>query len=130
MDKEFVKHAEAIQLIALGFKEKCIATIDQTEYIHINGTKQPARGAMCYYTVQCPTYSQAFRWFRDIHHIDGWVVPYHTLAGKRYGLIVEGLSLEIDHDVDFDSFEEAELHLIKVLITALISHNKEAESHG
>lgn len=43
MEKEFVPYELAVKLKALGFNEPCFATIDQTSYLHINGTKRGIR---------------------------------------------------------------------------------------
>ena len=59
--KDFVPYQQSLELIEIGFNESCIATIDQTEYVHIKGTKYPIRGAMCYMEIPCPTFAQAFR---------------------------------------------------------------------
>jgi len=62
MNNEFIPYAEALALTELGFNEPCFATIDQTEFIHIKGTKYPIRGAMVYLDIDAPLYQQAFRW--------------------------------------------------------------------
>ena len=55
----FVSYDQAVELEKLGYDEPCIATIDQTEYLHINGTKTLPRGAMNYDTLKAPTKQQA-----------------------------------------------------------------------
>jgi hypothetical protein len=129
--KDFVKHAEAKDLQALGFDDKCIGTIDQTEYMHLKGTSYPARGAMCYDTVACPTYSQALRWFRDKHHIVAWVVPYNTLGGRRFTFIIEDQNgTDVDQeDTDYDHHEDAELKCLQRVIQ-IVEHAKHSEAHG
>lgn len=69
MEKEFIPYELALELKGLGFDEPCFATIDQTDYLHINGTKKLPRGSMMYDTIDCPTFSQVFRWFRDKHKL-------------------------------------------------------------
>ena len=73
MNKKFVSYRLAGCLKELGFDEPCLATIDQTEYIHIKGTREPIRGSMMYYPVDCPLYQEVFRWLRDVHKLHGWV---------------------------------------------------------
>lgn len=65
MEKEFIPYGLALELKGLGFDEPCFATIDQTDYLHINGTKKLPRGSMMYDTIDCLTFSQVFRWFRE-----------------------------------------------------------------
>lgn len=70
MNKLFVPYPLAKLLKDKGFKEDCIATIDQTEYLHLNGTKWPGiRGAMLYDTIPCPLWQQVTKWLRDVHDI-------------------------------------------------------------
>ncbi len=75
LEKEFVPYQEARDLEYIGFREEVFATIDQTEYVHINGTKCPPRGAMLYNTTNCPTFSQAFRWLYQNLDIEKGVMP-------------------------------------------------------
>ncbi len=106
MEKEFIPYEQALALKELGFDEPCFATIDQTDYLHINGTKELPRGAMMYDTIDCATFSQAFRWFREpkngsYNHLD---FMYEYLKD------------------DSISYEKAELECLKKLIE--ITKNK------
>lgn len=65
LDKYFVPSGRALKLKELGFDEECLATIDQTEYLHIKGTKSKPRGSMMYDTIDCPLFCQVFDWFRE-----------------------------------------------------------------
>ena len=84
LDNEFVPYQESLELNELGFDEPCFATIDQTDYIHIKGTKYPIRGSMCYLEIDCPTFSQAFRWFRDNHGLYYHIVPEFYTNGINF----------------------------------------------
>jgi len=121
MDKEFIPYELALELKQIGFDEPCLATIDQTDFIHIKGTEYPIRGAMIYDTIDCPTYSQAFRWFREKHNL------YHMLNPFTRGEIIEGdlvesmcfgyaIQDEVIGETDFKTYEEAELECLKHLI--------------
>ncbi len=116
MEKEFVLYQESLELKQLGFNKPCFATIDQTEFVHIKGTEYPMRGTMFYFTIEAPTYSQAFRWFRDkyfIHHeigrdYDAWDYElYDFKSGNKH--IPTGFKT-------FDTYEEAELACLRKLI--------------
>jgi hypothetical protein len=61
MEDLFVTYDQAEAIEALGFDEPCIATIDQTHYIHIKGTKTMPRGAMVYNITSLPTKQQAIQ---------------------------------------------------------------------
>ena len=113
MVKDFIQYTEALELKQLGFDKPCLATIDQTDFIHIKGTEYPIRGAMIYDTIDCPTYSQAFRWFRD----NGKVVEIFSqlLPSNKYkwGFKIQGVEGITD---GFFTYEEAELACLKKLI--------------
>ena len=116
MKKEFVPYDLALELKELGFDETCFGSIDQIGYIHVKGSKSSPRGSMLYNTINCPTFSQAFRFFREKY--------------KLYGLIEIGTQ-EFSYQV-FDNkgnrqlgtepmnyngtYEEAELECLKKLI--------------
>jgi hypothetical protein len=123
MNKEFIPYELALELKQLGFDEPCLATIDQTDFIHINGTEYPIRGAMIYDTIDCPTYSQAFRWFRDKHQL---IHHMYWVYKKKYDGIdwifhIKGINMinnnVVPHDeTRFETYEEAELACLKKLI--------------
>jgi len=72
MTKEFVPYELAVKLKALGFEESCFG------YYHLNDGYTKGY-AFCYFNepkryesdsaVLAPTFSQAFRWFRENHQI-------------------------------------------------------------
>ena len=112
MNKEFIPYEEALALKELGFDEPCLATIDQTEYVHITGTKYPIRGAMCYNEISTPLYQQAFRWFREKYGLcnfinfsgDGFCSGWEDLGNNEHGF------------ENFKTYEEAELACLRKLI--------------
>jgi hypothetical protein len=116
MEKEFIPYEQALKLKQLGFDEPCFATIDQTEFVHINGTEYPIRGAMDYITIDLPTFSQAFRWFRknygDYLKYSFGVAPHFTIIQN---LIIEDSKI---------TYEEAELACLNKLIE-IVESNKE-----
>ena len=120
MNKEFIPYEQALELEELGFDEPCIATIDQTEFIHIKGTEYPIRGDMWYNTIDAPLYQQAFRWFRDKKLIDGSVSRHGESDGGysyRWDIIHEyGVYEERHFKKGYKIYEEAELACLKQLI--------------
>lgn len=129
MEKEIVLYQEALSLRDLGFKENCFG------FFNVNGTfisdynipKDATEKLGLSGTCLAPTYGQVFRWFRDVHHIDGWVVPYGTLNGKKYCVLCESLIGDFDDDKDFDTYEEAEVHLLQALLEVIQKRNHEPE---
>jgi len=119
MQKEFILYEQALNLNQLGFDESCIATTDQIEYIHIKGTKSLSRGSMMYDTINCPTYSQAFRWFREKYKMDSVIIRSFSMTNSYHYNIV----IDQDYGNDLQStsipnrtYEEAELECLKKLI--------------
>jgi hypothetical protein len=113
MEKEFVPYELAVKLKALGFDKKCIATIDQTNYIHIKGTRRPIRGAMVYNTIDCPTFSQAFRWFREEYGYWSYVKEATKGTCRFY---IEKFDEKFFNSDIIDTYEEAELACLEKLI--------------
>jgi hypothetical protein len=112
MSKDFTLYPEAFKLKQLGFDEPCLATIDQTDFIHIKGTEYPIRGAMIYDTVDCPTYSQAFRWFRDKYSLCIVIKPIDDKKlDLGYNLLKNGLIMNAHL-----TYEGAELACLRNLI--------------
>ncbi len=114
---DFVPYELALELKQLGFHEPCLASyyhagrrLDICEYIN-HGE----------YTVLAPTYSQAFRWFRENYGLSGWV--NESFVGSSQGVISikseTGLKYHTAVTKLFDTYEEAELaclrHLIKTV---------------
>jgi hypothetical protein len=124
MKEEFVPYELAFKLIyELGFKEKCLATIDQSGYLHIKGTKSSPRGSMLYDIVDCPTFSQAFRWFREIHALDG----FFDRIGTTY--IYKIRSWKNESTNSFSTYEEAELACLEKLIEIVELNNKNNDKY-
>jgi hypothetical protein len=109
MNKEFVPYEQALALKELGFDEPClIKDTEQGEeceiyYVHDNGK---------------PTYSQAFRWFREKYEMEGitqraedfmwykWTIYQYNENGKKY----------VFDWCEYKTYEEAELACLKKLI--------------
>jgi len=119
MNKEFIPYELALELKQLGFDEPCLASIDQTDFIHIKGTEYPIRGAMIYNAIDCPTYSQAFRWFRENYNIDISIntvySKYNENTSKKYGGVIDN-EFYFTNVGFHDTYEEAEIVCLKKLI--------------
>ena len=65
MEKEFVPYELALRLKALGFDEPCFGYYTSPDGLTL---EQPAgrNGEFVYFA---PTFSQAFRWFRENHGV-------------------------------------------------------------
>jgi hypothetical protein len=123
MEKEFVEYIEALALKDLGFDEPCLAFyngkfLQSTDYDFDEGISRDI-GLCC----KTPTYSQAFRWFREKYKLHQYIKQYY---GERFYFDVEDMvfprrykeyPIEILRDFgEYDSQEEAELACLRKLI--------------
>ena len=111
MNKLFTEYKLASSLNELGFGLRCLATIDQTEFLHINGTRKSPRGSMMYDTVPCPLYQQVTDWLRDEHGIIIVVMPFlledNTIT-YEYTNYTDKDQDEIDHgDGPYEDYYDA-----------------------
>ena len=118
MEKEFVPYELALELKQLGFDEPCVG------YYHLN--EGYTKGyAFCYFNepkryesdsaVLTPTFSQAFRWFREKHNINHSVIFHETTFSNDYQYLVLSNDNEFV-EVDYITYEEAELACLQKLI--------------
>lgn len=122
---DFTLYNEALALQTLGFKKKCFAKIDQTDFLHVKGQKSGPRGAMMYDIIDCPLYSQAFRWFRKEHGLHG------DITREKDSTNLFTFFITSPNDVypiaicfkEFETYEEAELKCLQKLIE-IITNNK------
>ena len=84
MEKEFLSHEQVKALIEIGFNEPCGGLIyydnevvmGSPHFVKIMLRKDE-------HALPAPTYSQAFRWFRDNHGLYGFVNPKVITGSKR-----------------------------------------------
>jgi hypothetical protein len=121
LEKEFVPYEQAVALKELRFDEPCFGyyepnkkfkylnweTFKDFPYLAKNSEWQDLYGA--------PTFSQAFRWFREKYGL--WqIVPQNTDIDWTYDILpINGIHDYSLIDV-FETYEEAELECLKKLI--------------
>jgi len=124
MTNEFIPYEQALALKELGFGEPCFG------YYFYNGAFKEwtlnIDNKSDEYTIviQAPTYSQAFRWFREKYNIDSWVQPFTSqksnghlyLPDESYSYFIFKDGVWVADGVDFLEPEEAELACLKKLI--------------
>jgi hypothetical protein len=119
MKNQFVGYKESKKLSKLGFSEECFGGYlkkDKTiwiGYVSSQGGEQFNR----YYHILAPTFSQAFKFFRENH---GYDVSIKKCTPSEYKFEIEQLFAEGDNyyfiDFPFLSHKEAELECLKKLI--------------
>jgi hypothetical protein len=118
MEKEFAPYELAFRMIALGFDGSCLAGYStSTEKLEYYSRPLITKDS---FTVDAPTYSQAFRWFREKYHIIGEAKfkGGKTTKTAWYDYIIYS---EIDWDdknpnEQWKKYEEAELACLEKLI--------------
>jgi hypothetical protein len=131
MKKEFVPHEIALALAKLKFNEKCFGYygIQNELKIEISSNLDTNLTRRDFYAA--PTYSQAFRWFREKHNLNGEVTylpnveKYGIITSDMTGMKPKNLSKNENFErgkkitnnfVKYETYEEAELECLKELI--------------
>ena len=110
MNKEFIPYELAFELKQLGFDEPCFGWFRNTEFtISFNDLYPKERGEKIK-IIAAPTYSQAFRWFRNKFNCHHTINLNKKYVGIAYSSVV---NFSID---EFNTYEEAELACLKKLI--------------
>lgn len=118
MKKEFIPYEQALKLKELGFDKECLAFYHQDERLEVDSLGIKRNHHRAKIGVLAPTFSQAFRWFREKYDI------YPIIEAKNYfkspikwiysTCNVNG-SLEVGIN-NHNTYEEAELACLKKLI--------------
>ncbi len=118
--KDFTLYPEALDLNELEFNEPCFGyyiTIGEwfpASYPY-SGTEYPKNSDMPDSTwATAPTYSQAFRWFREKH---GMV--FNLVGSGPYYPSIAFILIDGNSDIElgeYDNYEEAELASLKKMI--------------
>jgi len=116
MEKEFIPYEQALALKELGFDEPCFGYF-LSDGIFIDAKIKKQVGD----TVSAPTYSQAFRWFRDKYDLFGCIdlqacTPSHWYIRIDKIEINDYMYHSEDEHLRFNTYEEAELECLKKLI--------------
>ena len=116
MKQEFIPYEQALELKKLGFDEPCFGYYSEGELIlnsHTNNHMQRFR-------YSAPTFSQAFRWFREKYGLDSFVKHLYksTIKVGYYFGVDEYKCIDFQMDLDdyFKTYEEAELACLVKLI--------------
>lgn len=134
MEKEFIPYGLALELKQLGFDEPCFGYYVDGELRGINLGMEELGGVEPYYqrfgfhtlsnhdidnpnkiVVTAPTYSQAFRWFRDVYNLKSCIMFRTSMEDNKeyYDWLIKGQEVVYRH---FNTYEEAELACLQKMI--------------
>jgi len=128
MEKEFIPYQQALDLKELGFDEPCIKYY-WTDGMFSKGYENPFNYNKRDNVISAPTFSQAFRWFREVyglkHDIDDdnvgtkfyYKIRSYTDKFDNYDDIIKPMREERDWSkIEFYSYEGAEQACLVTLI--------------
>jgi len=125
MKKEFIPRQEALELRQLGFNEPCFCWYNSQGDLLSDITIGYGTNDFLYTQEDMdvnqwivPTYSQAFRWFREKHNCHHTINLNKKYVGIAYSSVV---NFSID---EFNTYEEAELACLVKLIELVKTREK------
>jgi len=120
IEKEFVPHQESLELEEIGFNEPCFGYWKSKNWLIQEKTRTDG---YTHADQEClaPTYSQAFRFFREKHNISSWI--YNSDMINFFYTILQGGRI-VKANNSYESYEEAELEYLKKLIEIVKDGNK------
>lgn len=136
-EKEFIPYEQALALKELGFDEPCFGYFNKTwskenELLFPQYVGELENWNNTQHLCSAPTFSQAFRWFREKHGLRNSITDFiedETGIEWDYEIAIIGTDIDergnykplIDYSTDdetrkFKTYEEAELACLKKLI--------------
>jgi hypothetical protein len=110
--KDFTPHQEAFELKDLGFDEECLGYYNIDPYFK-NPSFRVGTPFDHQWCLPAPTYSQAFRFFREKYELSSWVYNSH-MDKYFYTILQDGRIVKATESAT--TYEEAELACLKKLI--------------
>jgi hypothetical protein len=121
MNREFTPYDRSLKLKELGFNEPCITKYVETSRGFILELTNICTTLGQLPSIDAPTFSQAFRWFREeydiIHNVD-------RIFQDEFGYTITPDDNEPINGFCFNTYEEAELACLDKLIEIVESKNK------
>lgn len=122
MEKEFVPYNPSLRLKAIDFNEPCFGYYNEStlsiEFIR-NGNIFKETEDSIYFkeNTSClaPTFSQAFRWFRDEYKLFS-SIEYSTTTQTDFVITINKKAINDARDEEYKTYEEAELACLTKLI--------------
>ena len=125
MNKEFVPYEEALALKELGFDEVSIGHyyIVDGVVMYFDTLSSETNERLCKKEnfIKAPTYSQAFRWFREEHNIDCYIEK--DRKNRYWFYITVNTLINKSSKFCYHRYEKAELACLRKLIE-IVNQNK------
>jgi hypothetical protein len=118
MEKDFAPHQEALELKQLGFDE-AISTYysfpdNELSYVMDGHSKVSVRrNSQFGHAVSAPTYSQAFRFFREKYELFFWIEKFHKNETYIFQIPPANFTKIQGH---YTTYEKAEITCLRKLI--------------
>lgn len=126
IEREFVSYEQALDLKELGFDWECFCVyIEEDKSLFLNKEKLVFYNGKYF---KAPTFSQAFRWFREKYGLEGvvqqaedftwykWKISQYNEDGKKY----------VADWYEYKTYEEAELECLISLINIVKNGKKKS----
>ena len=118
MKNEFVPYEQALELKQLGFNEECFSyyTYPEGKFSNVLSFNSYKNTAL---KTSSPTFSQAFRWFREKYNLIPDIQYYGNWNFEifRIGEFAEPMDdVNVDYTFKGGTYEDAELECLKKLI--------------
>ena len=136
MEKEFIPYEEALDLQELGFDGECFGYYTLSRNINIfyntsinDRINSKTKDVFNSEVITSPTFSQAFRWFREKYFLHSCISAMNNGIELLYAPLIDIIDKKHKAILDFDvyiSYEEAELECLKKLIEII----KEKQNAG
>lgn len=135
MKNEFVPYELSKVLKELGFEEDAIffwfPNWDDKENFHLeygktysgrdfHNIETNVKNGNFQLAIRAPLWQQAFRWFKDKHHILG-VVDFDETEGKFYYFLNTMDGDELNYSKSYDTYSDAQLACMKKLIEIVLT---------
>lgn len=141
MDKEFAPYTESLELKQIGFDEPCFGWYDgeYKDIINYDRTRNSC-GWLNDNSCSSPTFSQAFRWFREKHRIMCVIDFYNDgdiWEDTMYSVTISEFEHFKTHDTfvqyEYKTYEEAELDCLRKLIDLtkkILNEKRSRDNYG
>jgi hypothetical protein len=117
MEKEFVNYEIALALKELGFDEPCFGYHLDNKFQFFADVRSCNTNSEFKFYPTAPTYSQAFRFFREKYKLISYIHPLALLQDtKKWCYEITNFETSWDEDSDLHTPEEAEQACLLELI--------------